>query len=341
VLDLARANLEIALTEDVAEKAMAARIATAQRTAAVVLEREDAAPEIRARAHEYVAASHIAHGLLLCDGQHRINAMAAAAKHAAEAFKLDADLGRRATRLLLTAAQKSGVDPPVAETTTSIRPYELFQGEVEEIEVAGRTFRVPSYATPLMLSRSPAALVVRFSDTDTPRAVKRTLKHVAKLNVPTYVALDVERDSDFTHTVQRATVSAAAYWMPAGSLRRGLPTSWIANAFDRVVDLQADRVVLDAIEGLPPHAESTIHVKPLTRANLVRLRAELNRITRGRLEPTTVARLLQGRVPQVHEPGRSQGAERITTLAPMRMGGVRVPTRSQVVMAHAITASLN
>ncbi len=251
ILDLARANLQVALTEDIGEESTAVRIETAQRTATVILDRDDTPPEIGARAHEYIALSHIASGLLLCDGQHRLAAMAAAADHGAKAFELDSEIGRRVTRLLLAAAVKSGVDPPVAETTTTVAHHELFQGDVGEVELAGQTFRVPRYAMPLMRSRSPAGLVVRFSDTDTPATVARAFEHVANINVPIYVALEGEQDSAFAAAVQRATVNAAAYWMPANSLILGFPTSWIANAFDKVVNLRADQIVLDAIERLP------------------------------------------------------------------------------------------
>lgn len=251
ILDLARANLQVALTEDIGEESTAARIETAQRTATVILDRDDAPPEIGARAHEYIALSHIASGLLLRDSQHRLTAMTAAADHGAKAFELDSEIGRRVTRLLLAAAVKSGVDPPVAETTTSVTHHELFQGDVGEVELAGQIFRVPRYAIPLMLSRSPAGLVVRFSDIDTPATVARAFEHVANINVPTYVALEGKQDSALTDAIQRATVKAAAYWMPANSLMLGLPTLWITNAFDKVINLRADQIVLDAIERLP------------------------------------------------------------------------------------------
>lgn len=255
VLDLALANLRAALTEAPNDdRATATRIETAQRTAGVVLHGKDTAPETRARAHEYIAVGHITRGLLLCDGENRMDALAAAAEQGFAALKLDPEAGRRVTRLLLAAADKSGIDPPVAETIT-FNPsvgHGLFRGEVEDVELVGRLFRVPTYASALMRGGSPAGVVIRVVEQDTEQSVEDTLERLDELKLPTYVALETPRDDRFTAAVQGMAVQTAAYWIPVGAtLAGGVLTGAIASALDKVVSFKEDRVVLDAIEALP------------------------------------------------------------------------------------------
>ena len=252
VLDLALANLHAAYTEEVNEQSKAARIDTAQRTAEVVLEREGSEDRARARAYEYVAASHIARGLLLYDGERRIQAFADAAEQGSAAVKLDREVGLRVVRLLAAAAHKADADPPVAETASSPSHElgSLFRGEVEDVTVAGHVFRIPRYATALLNAKSPAGVVVRVAGQDTERTVEETLNRVGGMDVPMYIALESERDKSFTETVQRIAVRSAAYWIPVGTSARDLLTGAVATALDRVVDLKADRLVLDDMNAL-------------------------------------------------------------------------------------------
>ena len=237
----------------------------------MVLQREASADPARARAHEYIAACHIARGLLLYDGGHRLLALAAAAKHGFAALKLDSEAGRRVTRLLVAGADKTGVDLPITEMITfpAHNMRSLFHGEVEDVTVDGQIFRVPLYATELMRARSPAGVVVRIGAQDSEKTVQRALERVHELNVPTYVALESERDKRFTEAMQRIALRNAAYWIPVMSLFGELVTISLANALDKVVHLRADRVLLDAIDALP--AATVLAAEPKTVESNLRL----------------------------------------------------------------------
>jgi RNA polymerase primary sigma factor len=253
VLDLALANLRTALTGDLNEASKAARIDTAHRTAEVVLQREGSVDRARSRAHGYIAACHIARGLLLCEDRDRLLAFATAAEHGFAAVELDSVVGRRVIRLLVAGVDKTRIDPPIAEIMASPTHDvpSLFRGEMEDVIVAGQLFRVPRYASGLMRARSPAGVVIRIGDQDSETTVQRALEGVHEFNVPTYIALESEREERFTEAVQRIALRHAAYWVPVKSPFGDVLTMSVASALDKAVDLYDDRVLLDAINALP------------------------------------------------------------------------------------------
>jgi hypothetical protein len=252
VLDLALANLRAAMTEPLDDEERTSTIDAAERSASVVLQRVGSADGDRARAFEYIAVSFIARCLLAVDPTTQLGMLRQATSAAGQAHKFDGDAARRVARLLIATAKKTGIDPPIVEVARRRVPAasNLFGGHVTDITIAGQACRAPSYADAVMLRHSPAGVVYRVGNDDTPETVEAALGKLDALRVPTYVALPyTEHDASRSASIQRTAFHMGAYSMPADAGKDDVVEA-VGSALDKSEAIGANRILVDAIDAM-------------------------------------------------------------------------------------------